>query len=45
MLQFLIPYARLGKCDHAEAYDAAVGDRLWQWLEDEVKAFEAKSSA
>ncbi|TFK83924.1 NAD(P)-binding protein [Polyporus arcularius HHB13444] len=34
--EFLIPWARLGKC-RAEAYDDALGERLWKWLEDEVK--------
>ncbi|RPD56672.1 NAD(P)-binding protein [Lentinus tigrinus ALCF2SS1-7] len=35
--EYLIPWARLGRC-RAEAYDDALGERLWQWLEDEVKA-------
>ncbi|KAI0738867.1 NAD(P)-binding protein [Daedaleopsis nitida] len=35
--EFLIPWARLGKC-RPEAYDDAVGERLWAWLEEEVKA-------
>ncbi len=36
LAQFLIPWARLGRC-RAEAYDDALGERLWKWLEDEVK--------
>ncbi|KAI1790007.1 NAD(P)-binding protein [Ganoderma leucocontextum] len=39
--EFMIPWARLGKC-RPEAYDDAVGERLWKWLEDEVKSFEAR---
>ncbi|RPD56663.1 NAD(P)-binding protein [Lentinus tigrinus ALCF2SS1-7] len=35
--EFLIPWARLGKC-RPEAYDDEVGERLWKWLEEEVKA-------
>ncbi|KAI8986260.1 NAD(P)-binding protein [Trametes punicea] len=38
--EFLIPWARLGKC-RSEAYDQEIGDRLWKWLEEQVKAFEA----
>ncbi|CDO72258.1 hypothetical protein BN946_scf184970.g110 [Trametes cinnabarina] len=38
--EFLIPWARLGKC-RPEAYDPKVGERLWTWLEEQVKAFEA----
>lgn len=34
--QFLIPWARLGKC-RQEAYDDALGERLWSWLEEQVK--------
>ncbi|RPD56662.1 NAD(P)-binding protein [Lentinus tigrinus ALCF2SS1-7] len=34
--EFLIPWARLGRC-RPEAYDDAVGDRLWKWLEDETR--------
>ncbi|PCH41871.1 NAD(P)-binding protein [Wolfiporia cocos MD-104 SS10] len=34
--QFLIPWARLGKC-RREAYDDALGERLWSWLEEQVK--------
>ncbi|KAI0642874.1 NAD-P-binding protein [Trametes meyenii] len=37
--EFLVPWARLGKC-RQEAYDNQVGTQLWNWLEDEVKAFE-----
>ncbi|TBU26106.1 NAD(P)-binding protein [Dichomitus squalens] len=39
--EFLIPWARLGKC-RPEAYDDAVGEQLWKWLEDEVNAFESR---
>ncbi|RDX48783.1 NAD(P)-binding protein [Lentinus brumalis] len=35
--EFLIPFARLGKC-RPEAYDDELGQRLWTWLEDEVRA-------
>ncbi|RPD56664.1 NAD(P)-binding protein [Lentinus tigrinus ALCF2SS1-7] len=35
--EFLIPWARLGKC-RPEAYDDEVGERLWKWLEEEAKA-------
>ncbi|KAI0754739.1 NAD(P)-binding protein [Daedaleopsis nitida] len=35
--EFLIPWARLGVC-RPEAYDDALGERLWKWLEDETKA-------
>ncbi|KAI0681638.1 hypothetical protein C8T65DRAFT_598415, partial [Cerioporus squamosus] len=37
--EFLIPWARPGKC-RAEAYDEELGRKLWQWLEDAVKAHE-----
>lgn len=37
LAQFLIPWARLGRC-RVEAYDDGLGERLWKWLEDEVKA-------
>ncbi len=36
-LQYLIPWARLGRC-RPEAYDDELGERLWKWLEDEVKS-------
>ncbi|KAI0823262.1 NAD(P)-binding protein [Trametes gibbosa] len=42
--EFLIPWARLGKCK-AEAYDDELGGRLWNWLEGEVKAFEASQTS
>ncbi|KAH9849462.1 NAD(P)-binding protein [Lenzites betulinus] len=42
--EFLIPWARYGKCK-AEAYDAELGARLWDWLEGEVKTFEASQAA
>ncbi|KAH9928034.1 NAD(P)-binding protein [Epithele typhae] len=38
--EFLIPYARLGKC-RKEVYDDAVGEKLWKCLEGEVRAFES----
>ncbi|KAI0372200.1 NAD(P)-binding protein [Pilatotrama ljubarskyi] len=41
--EFLIPWARLGKC-RAEAYDPEIGERLWKWLEEQVKAFEASQT-
>lgn len=34
--QFLIPWARLGKC-RPEAYDDEIGERLWNWLQEQVK--------
>ncbi|KAF9805012.1 hypothetical protein IEO21_09228 [Rhodonia placenta] len=34
--KFLIPWARVGSC-RKEAYDDAVGERLWAWLEEQVK--------
>ena len=36
--QFMIPWARLGKC-RPECYDDEGGERLWKWLEDEVKPY------
>ncbi|KAI0355004.1 NAD(P)-binding protein [Trametes cingulata] len=41
--EFLIPWARLGKC-RAEVYDPEVGERLWKWLDEQVKAFEASQA-
>ncbi|KAI0330505.1 NAD-P-binding protein [Cubamyces sp. BRFM 1775] len=41
--EFLIPWARLGKC-RAEAYDPEIGRRLWDWLDEQVKAFEASQA-
>ncbi|PIL34948.1 hypothetical protein GSI_02735 [Ganoderma sinense ZZ0214-1] len=35
--EFFIPWARVGKC-RPEAYDDEIGERLWKWLGDEVKA-------
>ncbi|TFK84294.1 NAD(P)-binding protein [Polyporus arcularius HHB13444] len=35
--EYLIPWARLGRC-RPEAYDDELGERLWKWLEEEVKA-------
>ncbi|KAI0671229.1 NAD-P-binding protein [Trametes maxima] len=37
---FMIPWARPGKCK-AEAYDNNVGTKLWGWLDEQVKTFEA----
>ncbi|OCH84298.1 NAD(P)-binding protein [Obba rivulosa] len=34
--EFLIPWARLGKC-RREAYDGAIGERLWSYLQEQVK--------
>ncbi|KAI1793118.1 NAD(P)-binding protein [Ganoderma leucocontextum] len=36
--EFLIPWARHGKC-RPEAYDPAIGERLWNWLEEQVQGF------
>ncbi|KAH9933815.1 uncharacterized protein B0H18DRAFT_1115186 [Fomitopsis serialis] len=33
---FLIPWARVGEC-RKEAYDDALGEKLWTWLEEAVK--------
>ncbi|KZT64537.1 NAD(P)-binding protein [Daedalea quercina L-15889] len=33
---FMIPWARVGKC-RPEAYDDALGERLYVWLEEQVK--------
>lgn len=33
--QFFIPWARVGKT-RAEAYDDALGKKLWEWLESQV---------
>ncbi|KAJ2990506.1 hypothetical protein NUW54_g8450 [Trametes sanguinea] len=41
--EFLIPWARLGRC-REEAYDPKVGERLWNWLDEQVKAFEASQA-
>ncbi|PIL34972.1 hypothetical protein GSI_02759 [Ganoderma sinense ZZ0214-1] len=38
--EFFIPWARVGKC-RPEAYDDEIGERLWNWLGDEVKAHQA----
>ncbi|KAI0754733.1 NAD(P)-binding protein [Daedaleopsis nitida] len=35
--EFFIPWARPGVC-RPEAYDDELGQRLWQWLEDETRA-------
>ena len=37
--QFLIPWARVGKC-RAELYDDSLTEKLWNWLEAEVKPYE-----
>ncbi|PCH37266.1 NAD(P)-binding protein [Wolfiporia cocos MD-104 SS10] len=34
--QFLIPWARLGKC-RREAYDDVLSEQLWSWLKEQVK--------
>ncbi|EED82887.1 predicted protein [Postia placenta Mad-698-R] len=34
--EFLIPWARVGRC-RREAYDNALGERLWAWLEEQVE--------
>ncbi|GBE78541.1 Uncharacterized oxidoreductase [Sparassis crispa] len=34
--KFLIPWARLGEC-RKEAYDDQIGERLWNWLQEQVK--------
>jgi len=34
--QFLIPWARVGKC-RAEVYDPAIGEELWNYLLEQVK--------
>ncbi|KAI0733894.1 hypothetical protein C8Q72DRAFT_500583 [Fomitopsis betulina] len=34
--KFLIPWARVGEC-RPEAYDDALGEKLWNWLEEQVK--------
>lgn len=34
--KFLIPWARVGRC-RKEAYDDQIGERLWNWLEEQVK--------
>ncbi|CAL1713794.1 unnamed protein product [Somion occarium] len=39
--EFLIPWARLGRC-RPEAYDAELAEKLWNYLDEEVKAFEKK---
>ncbi|KAL6299640.1 NAD(P)-binding protein [Sparassis latifolia] len=35
--KFLIPYARVGIC-RKEAYDEAIGEHLWDWLEEQVSS-------
>ena len=35
-VKFLIPWARVDKC-RKEAYDDALGERLWNALEEAVK--------
>lgn len=35
-VQFLVPYARLGKTK-AAMYDPEVGERLWKYLQEQVK--------
>ncbi|KAH9932808.1 NAD(P)-binding protein [Epithele typhae] len=36
--EFMIPWARRGKC-RKEAYDEDLGDRLWAWLQEEVRPY------
>ncbi|OSX56498.1 hypothetical protein POSPLADRAFT_1159937 [Postia placenta MAD-698-R-SB12] len=36
--EYLVPTARVAPC-RSEAYDNALGERLWNWLEEEVKAY------
>ncbi|TBU37636.1 NAD(P)-binding protein [Dichomitus squalens] len=36
--EYMIPWARLGKC-RPECYNDEIGERLWKWLEDEVKPY------
>ncbi|KAI0792827.1 NAD(P)-binding protein [Abortiporus biennis] len=33
---FLIPWARAGRC-REEAYDPVLGEKLWNWLEEQIK--------
>ena len=40
----MIPWARFGKC-RPEVYDDAIGEKLWAWLEEEVRAHEAGAKA
>ncbi|KAJ3485818.1 hypothetical protein NLI96_g4702 [Meripilus lineatus] len=35
--EFFIPWARVGRC-RDEAYDDGIGERLWDWLQDQVKS-------
>ncbi|KAM5541128.1 hypothetical protein V8D89_005057 [Ganoderma adspersum] len=41
--EFMIPWARLGRC-RPEVYDDEVGNKLWSWLEGEVRAFESSQA-
>lgn len=34
--QFLIPWARVGRCKE-EVYDTEVSEKLWRWLEENAK--------
>lgn len=36
--EYLVPTARVAPC-RSEAYDNALGEKLWDWLEEEVKAY------
>ncbi|OBZ71701.1 hypothetical protein A0H81_08859 [Grifola frondosa] len=36
--KFLIPWARVGEC-RPEAYDPEIGERLWNWLQEQIKGF------
>ncbi|CCM06315.1 uncharacterized protein FIBRA_08567 [Fibroporia radiculosa] len=34
--EYLVPWTRVGKC-REEAYDDALGEKLWSWLEEQMK--------
>ena len=42
-LQFLIPWARLGK-PHPDVLKDEVCEKMWDWLSGEVRAFEASQA-
>ncbi|CAL1712018.1 unnamed protein product [Somion occarium] len=42
--EFFIPWARVGRC-RDEAYDSEIGERLWNYLEEETKAFQTTTAA
>ena len=37
-IQYLIPWAREAEVYNKEAYDENLARRLWEWLEEQVKA-------